>query len=334
MFYEYFLIGSLRYILVNYYTRSMNKMEWLLHKKSYILVPISGMVFFALLSFVHDGFQTDRSLQSYYIPLIIGFTVGLIIRLYQHTIETNTRSFERQLSKEREAAALGRAAATIAHEVRNPLNALSIGLQRLQIEVNEFRPEHQHLVDLMLDAVRRANSIVSGLLSYTRPQTPKPKSMRIDRLLENTMNLYLFRCTELGIKVIQRIEFRDSFFGDPDLLSQVVENLIRNAIEAQPQGGHLYLEAERKNQEIVLKFRNGGFFLHPNEAEQIMEPYFTTKMNGSCLGLPIARSIIEAHGGHLEFEVKEENTIEFAAYLPLDHDFDEISSKTKGRNSA
>lgn len=294
-------------------------------KKSFFLLPILVMVFFAFLSFVHDGFRTDRDIQSYYIPLIIGLAAGLIISYYRNRIETNSRSFERQLSKEREDAALGRAAATIAHEVRNPLNALGIGLQRLQIEENELNPEHQHLVGLMLDAVRRANGIVSGLLSYAGPQKPKHKIMYLDLLTENMLNLYQYRFTELDIRVTKRIDFREPISGDPDLLSQVVENLLKNAVEAQPHGGFLHMELERQNHEIVLKVRNGGFPLSPNQAERILEPYFTTKATGSGLGLPVAQRIVQAHGGHLEVKATEKDTVEIAIHLPIATEFADIT---------
>jgi len=91
----------------------INKVTIPSHKRSFFLLPILGMVFFASLSFVHDGFRTNRDIQSYYIPLIIGLAAGLIISYYRNRIETDARSFERQLSKEREDAALGRAAAPL-----------------------------------------------------------------------------------------------------------------------------------------------------------------------------------------------------------------------------
>ena len=285
------------------------------------------MVFFAFLSFVHDGFRTNRDIQSYCIPLAVGLVAGLIISYYRKRIETDSRSFERRLAKEREDAVLGRAAATIAHEVRNPLNALGIGLQRLQIEKNELNLEHQHLVDLMLDAVRRANGIVSGLLSYACPRRPEHKIMRLDLLAENILNLYQYRCKELDIKVTKRIDFREPISGDPDLMSQVVENLLKNAVEAQPNGGSLHLEVGRQNHRIVLKVRNGGFRLPPDQAERILEPYFTTKTTGSGLGLPIAQRIVQAHGGHLEVKVAEKETVEIAVHLALAPESDEKEKK-------
>jgi signal transduction histidine kinase len=103
-------------------------------KKLFLLYFLAGIMAFALLSFAHDGFRTDRAIQSYYLPISVGAGVGGMIAYFRNKIEARTRMYERRLSKEREDAAMGRAAAAIAHEVRNPLNALAIGLQRLQLE--------------------------------------------------------------------------------------------------------------------------------------------------------------------------------------------------------
>ena len=105
--------------------------------------------------------------------------------------------------------------------------------------------------------------------------------------------------------------------GDPDLLGQVVENLLRNAIEAQPQGGFLHLEIGQKSRTIVLKVKNGGFPLPADEAERILEPYFTTKTKGTGLGLAIARRIIQAHQGRIEVRATGDGTVELAVYLPV-----------------
>ncbi len=102
------------------------------------------------------------------------------------------------------------------------------------------------------------------------------------------------------------------------MFNGVVENLLKNAVEAQPDGGFLHLELERQNHEIVLKVRNGGFSLPTNQAECILEPYFTTKATtGSGLGLPIAQRIVQAHGGHIEVKATgEKDTVEIAVHLP------------------
>ncbi len=242
---------------------------------------------------------------------------SLILYRQQASHLLQVQSFERRISKERENASLGRAAAGIAHEIRNPLNALSMGLQRLQLEGDELKGEHKHLVAIMMDAIHRANRSVSGLLNYARPQMPHRKSIRLDLLMKKTLALYLPRCEELQIKVTQSINFKETISADPELMAQVIENLLRNAMEAQPDGGFLHLEVGQKEKDVYLKAENGGSSLQPEEADRIFEPYFTTKAEGTGLGLTISQRIIQAHGGRLEIQIPEVGILEIAVYLPV-----------------
>ena len=248
---------------------------------------------------------------------LLGTFLSFVLYRQQTSHFAQVKTFERRISQEREDASLGRAAAGIAHEIRNPLNALGMGLQRLQLEGNELRDEHQRLVSLMMDAVHRSNRSVSGLLNYARPQIPNRQSTRLDLLVIKTVALYLPRCEELRIKVTQSIHFKETFSTDPELMEQVIENLLRNAIEAQPDGGFLHLEVGRKDDEIYLKIRNAGFTLPTEETDRIFEPYFTSKAEGTGLGLTISQRIIQAHEGRLEARTPEVGILEMAVYLPL-----------------
>lgn len=284
--------------------------------KYFALYPLAGMTLFACLSFAHDGFRTDRTIQSFYLPIAVGFSVGIIVGYLQDRMRVKTSRYERQLSKEREDAVLGRATAAIAHEVRNPLNAIGMGLQRLQFEAGELTPEHQQLVSLMLDSLARANGIIGNLLSYTRPPKPKFGDMRLDLLIDNLMMFYLGVCEEKNIKLSKRFTFSESMSADRNLISQAIQNVILNAIEAQPQGGFIEIEMRRKGFEVILSVRNGGIIIPTEQAESVFEPYFTTKTQGTGLGLPIARRIVEAHGGHMRCKMSD-SAIEIVTYLPL-----------------
>ncbi len=248
---------------------------------------------------------------------LLGVALSLILYRYQIAHLIQVQQYERQISSERENALLGRAAAAIAHEVRNPLNALGMGLQRLQIEAKEMAEDHRHLIDLMLDAVKRANVSVEGLLKYARPRRPSKKPTRLDLLVEDMLSLYTPRCEALGIQVSQRISFRKPISADPDLLGQVIENLLKNAIDAQPHGGSIYVEICREDQDACFRTRNPGFLLKTEEADRILEPYFTTKVEGTGLGLTIARRIVEAHGGHMAVRVKEPGVLEVSVCIPV-----------------
>ena len=261
----------------------------------------------------------------------LGVVLSLILHRYQASHLMQVRQFERQLASERENASLGRSAAAIAHEIRNPLNALGIGLQRLRIEGEEIADDHRHLIDLMLGSVKRANASVEGLLRYARPQKVSKRAMRLDLLAEDMLHIYAAHAGESGIKVSQTITFRESISADPDLLGQVAENLLKNAIEAQPEGGFIQLTVERKNEEACFRVKNGGFALKPEEADRIFNPYFTTKADGTGLGLTISRRIVEAHGGHMEAGVPKTGVVEISVCLPAPRSAIKPAAKKKGK---
>lgn len=248
---------------------------------------------------------------------VLGAFLSWLLYRQQRAHLVEIQAYERELYRQKEDAALGRTAAAIAHEIRNPLNAIGIGLQRLEMEAQSLEPEHRKLMGFVLDAVRRADKIVSGLLNYARPQTLKRRPVRLDRLIESTLALFRQRLEELGIAVTVQRALSEAIYVDPDLMGQVVENLIKNAIEAQPDGGALHIEVRQQGSDALLKVRNRGFSLPPGEAERILEPYFTTKIRGTGLGLAICQRIVRAHGGHMEVRVPEEGTVEITVRLPM-----------------
>ena len=247
-------------------------------------------------------------------------TTGLFLSWLLYRWQTShlkeVQAYERRLSKQREEAVLGRAAAAIAHEIRNPLNTIGMGIQRLQIEARELSREHYELIGIVLDALKRTNSTVTGLLNYSRPPRPKMRPIRLDRLLDDILILYQKRLDQLGIEVYRKVSFDREIQGDPDFLRQVIDNLLRNAVEAQPEGGYVDIAIEEKGDFMELRVRNGGFSILTEDAERILAPYFTTKTRGTGLGLAISERLVKAHGGRIEVSSPLEDTLEIRVYLP------------------
>lgn len=227
------------------------------------------------------------------------------------------RSFERELSRSREEASLGRAAAAISHEIRNSLNAVAMGLQRLQVESPLLASENRRLLELMSSAVGRANATVTGLLRYARPPRPRLEAVSLDLLAKNCIELYRDK-TEIGkIRFSEGFGLEEPISGDPGLLAQVIENMIKNAVEAQPDGGIVAVSTGRQGREGFFKVCNAGCKLHPQDLERIFEPYFTTKADGTGLGLSIAKRIIEAHNGRMSAHILEQDQLEVVFHLPI-----------------
>ena len=241
------------------------------------------------------------------------FSSWWLYRIQRHRLE-QTRKFERKMARQLEQASLGRAASTITHEIRNPLNAISMGLQRLQIESKALDDEHRDLVASMREALERSNSVISNLQQYVHSFELGHKNISVARLIEPLIVLYQPQCSENGIEIELQLDETLTVRGDSNYLSQAFENLIKNAVEAQPNGGFIKITLLKKKKECLIHFENQCMTLKPNEAEMILEPYFTTKTNGTGLGLAISKKIIEAHSGQLKTDFK--NKI-FSVYVSL-----------------
>jgi len=211
------------------------------------------------------------------------------------------RDFERQLAQQHEEAALGRAASTITHELRNPLNAITIGLQRLQIEADGLSREHRQLLDSMRDAVTRSDNVIARLRQYIHDFQVEAESLNLSELIRQVLEPYRRAISMQRIAVELSIDESVTVEGDRQLLGQLFENIIRNSIEAQTDGGHLRVWVKSEGPFWLISFTNGGFDLTAEQSEKLFRPYFTTKAKGTGLGLSISRKIAEAHKGSISW---------------------------------
>ena len=233
--------------------------------------------------------------------LVIGSFISWWLYRSQRFRLEQARHFERQLAKQHEEAALGRASSTIAHELRNPLNAIGIGLQRLQLEADDLSDEHRQLLTAMREAVSRSNGVINRLRQYIHTFQIEQKTVIISELIANGVDLYRKKYDEHSISISLELDKTAMIKGDYDLLGQLLENLLRNALEAQPNGGYLSITLEKQEQFWRLTLANGGYFLSSEQGQQLFEPYFSTKAKGTGLGLSISRKIVEAHQGTIEW---------------------------------
>ncbi len=257
----------------------------------------------------------DFFIFSAFLAVMGGLLSFVLYRLQKSHLE-QVRDYERQIAQEGQDGALGRAAASIAHEIRNPLNTIKMGLQRMQLEGGLEHPDHRHLVGLMLDAVRRANGTVSGLMRYTSRQEPNMQPVALSTLVSDVLSMYEPRCREQRIRTSVSMLFHGTVQGDPDMLHQAFENLFNNAVEAQPSGGFISVELSAAPQEVSLCICNAGCVISPAELGSMLDPYFTTKTDGTGLGLSIVRRIAEAHGGRIVVESRGGDRVAVMFVLP------------------
>jgi signal transduction histidine kinase len=235
-----------------------------------------------------------------------------------HMLEV--KALEAEVLQRERLSALGNMAAAVAHEVRNPLNAISMGLQRLKAE---FQPaddpeDYSRLTELMLGEAQRLNTIVEQFLSLARPIEIKAEALPLPEVLKELAALEDSGAarSKVQIRVIAAPNL-PPLKADPDLLTQVMLNLMLNGMQAMPEGGTLTLEAKTSKDNFLIAVTDTGTGITAENHRRIFEPYFTTKAKGTGLGLAISRRIIEAHGGTLTGANRSAGGCRFEICLPL-----------------
>jgi len=217
---------------------------------------------------------------------------------------SEVRSLRKEIARNQRLASVGRLAAGVSHEIRNPLSSIK-GFATYFKERYHDIPENQQISNLMIQEVDRLNRVVGQLHEFARPITISKKPMNIRMLLENSLKMIERQTLEANIKIQTRF---DADIGDvlvdPDRIKQVFLNLYLNAIESMKNGGSLNVQL-LKNEEkdgIEIRVRDTGTGINPEDLTHIFDPYFTTKASGTGLGLAIVHNIIEAHEGEIKVD--------------------------------
>jgi two-component system sensor histidine kinase HydH len=231
---------------------------------------------------------------------------------------TEVRALRREVTRSQRLASVGRLAAGVAHEIRNPLSSIK-GFATYFKERYPDRPDDQQTANIMIQEVDRLNRVVGQLLELARPISVKKQRISLQDLLKDSIKLIEDRAAAKGISVqTQHAAGVDSAWGDPDRINQILLNLYLNAIDSMESGGELKvaLSSDGENSEIFIRISDSGCGINPEHLSKIFDPYFTTKSTGTGLGLAIAHNIVEALGGKITVESDKEVGTTFTVALP------------------
>jgi two-component system sensor histidine kinase HydH len=215
---------------------------------------------------------------------------------------TEVRALHQEVERSRRLASVGRLAAGVAHEIRNPLSSIK-GFATYFKQRYQDVPEDQQTADIMIQEVDRLNRVVSQLLEFARPISVSPKPTSIKNLVADSIKLIQQQAQENKITINTRNSAEiDEINQDLDRINQVLLNLYLNAIEAMEPGDKLQIDISGSAETGELKFRiaDTGKGIAEADLPKIFDPYFTTKSSGTGLGLAIAHNIVEAIGGTIE----------------------------------
>lgn len=220
---------------------------------------------------------------------------------------TEEKALKHEVERSHRLASVGKLAAGVAHEIRNPLSSIK-GFATYFKERYQNIPEDQQISDIMIQEVDRLNRVVGQLLEFARPINLSLRPVAMASFMEKSLKLVESKARQS--KVVTDLSLSsgvDTCMMDPDRLSQVLLNLYINAIEAMENGGQLMVGVKPSpclTQMMIITISDTGSGINEADLEHIFDPYFTTKSSGTGLGLAISHNIIEAHGGEIAIESK------------------------------
>ncbi|MGQ9687414.1 MAG: two-component system sensor histidine kinase NtrB [Desulfobaccales bacterium] len=256
------------------------------------------------------------------VMMTIGLAAMALLVYIQNRHLSRLQAMQERLHQAERLSSLGKLGAGVAHEIRNPLNAISIAVQRLKREFfpadEDRQGEFQHLTQVLREEIGRLNAIVEDFLSLSRSGRLDIQPQPVETLFQKTLFLVHEEARTRGIHL--QAQGADSCPPVPmDLpkMQQVLLNLVKNAIESISGEGGITLAAEPAGRDYIrITVADTGKGISPEEQQRIFDPHYTTKEKGVGLGLAIAHEIIHAHGGNIRVRSEPGQGTTFEIFLP------------------
>lgn len=198
-------------------------------------------------------------------------------------------------------ATVGKFAAGLAHEVRNPLASMCASIDVLKANMEVPAPMQRLMVNVEREA-ERLNGLIGDFLAFSRPRKLEMKETDLGELLQGVLSMFENDRLMAGCTIHRKLDLGVRASIDEGLVRQVIWNLVKNAGEAMKDGGELYVETKMQDLEPVIVVRDTGPGIPEVRRQRVFDPFYTTKEGGSGLGLAISHSIVEAHGGKLTLD--------------------------------
>ena len=255
-----------------------------------------------------------------------GSPIGALLTLRD---AESVRRIQDEIELSRQMSASGRTTRGVAHEVKNPINAIVLHLQLLQTKLQQIDPDTRRYMDIIGNEIHRLDRVVQILVDFTRPRDLHLEEIDLRRLLEDVLMLSAPDTEQHGVTVKRKLGTQPlGVKVDVDVMKQAILNVIINGMQAMPQGGTLTISARRDEDNVITEIRDQGVGIPHELQEKIFELYFTTRKGGSGIGLAQTYQALQWHYGSIDFETVEGQGTTFRLRLPVV----EISAGTNGES--
>jgi signal transduction histidine kinase len=230
----------------------------------------------------------------------------------------SVRRIEDEIEMSRRLSANGRITRGVAHEVKNPINAIVLHLQLLQGKLREIDPATRRHMDIIGSEIHRLDRVVQILVDFTRPRDLHLEETDLRRLLEDGVQLAEPDARRHGVTIVSDLPSQPLIVKvDTDFIKQAILNVMLNGVQAMPDGGQLTVSARREDDMVVTEIRDQGSGIPADAQDKIFELYFTTKKEGTGIGLAQTYQILQWHYGSVDFESVLGQGTTFRLRLPL-----------------
>jgi PAS domain S-box-containing protein len=261
--------------------------------------------------------------QEYIVSLYIGLvmsTGGELDSVFGVVKDiTEQKKLEENLKRQNQISAMGHLASGVAHEIRNPLNAIGMIAQRFKTEFKpqEDEDEYNAMAFTMVNETRRINDIIQQFLQFAKPGKLNKTKIDIKSVLQNVMTLLQQSSAEKGIRITSDCASVAEIEADADRLGQVFLNIGQNALQACSEGDRIHFSCREQDNRLEIKIIDSGKGIKEEELDKIFNLYYTTRETGTGIGLSIVQQIISQHHGTIDVQSKPEEGTVFTIYLPV-----------------
>jgi signal transduction histidine kinase len=241
---------------------------------------------------------------------------GIMVRLRDPEVR---RQIKGQLQTAERLTAINRVTSGVAHEVKNPLNAMLMHVELARIKLAKGDYEVSQQMEIIASEILRLDRVVKTFLDFTRPVEMKSTELQVDAFVSELVELARPQAQAVGVTVSADLHASEAtIVADSDLLKQAALNIVVNAIEAMPQGGELRFESLLGSEEAEIRISDSGAGIPPDNRDKIFQLYFTTKKKGSGIGLAMTFRIVQLHNGKIEFSSEPGKGTTFILRFPLE----------------
>jgi signal transduction histidine kinase len=244
-----------------------------------------------------------------------GMQIGALLTMRD---AESVRRIGDEIEMSRRLSASGRVTGGVAHEVKNPINAIVLHLQLLQNKLSQLDPDTRRHMDIIGNEIQRLDRVVQTLVDFMRTRELHLVEVDFRRLLDEVTLLAAPDAEQHGVKIRREISSGPlPIMADVDLMKQALLNVVLNGVQAMPDGGPLTISAHRDGNGLIAEVCDRGVGIAQQMHDKVFELYFTTKKDGNGIGLAQTYQILDWHHGSVEFESREGEGTTFLFRIPL-----------------